>query len=242
MGGGGAAAQGFVDLRRPLRCDGRPPDGLCTARLALFRRRTTWRWSRRRRRSGRGRPFVHFFDGFRTSHELNTIDSCRRRSPRPRARGARPGAPHRALSPEHPFIRGRRRTRMFTSRPARRSNPFYAHLPGVVEDAMAHLGERTGRSYHVVDYTGHAEAERVVVVMGSGARHAAGHRGRPECARRTDRRGAGASVQAFPGPGARGGTASDRSPKLLSLTGRRSPGLSVSPFPGHTVAALAGGR
>ncbi|HVC86874.1 MAG TPA: pyruvate:ferredoxin (flavodoxin) oxidoreductase [Gaiellaceae bacterium] len=114
-------------------------------------------------------PFVHFFDGFRTSHELNTIDllsddDLRALVPEELVRAHR----GRALSPERPFIRGTAQNPDIYFQARETVNPFYARVPGAVEDAMAQLGERTGRHYHVVDYTGHPEAERVLVVMGSG--------------------------------------------------------------------------
>jgi pyruvate-ferredoxin/flavodoxin oxidoreductase len=115
-------------------------------------------------------PFVHFFDGFRTSHELNTIevlsdDDLRALVPEELVRAHR----QRALSPERPFIRGTSQNPDVYFQARETSNPFYARTPGLVEDAMARLAARTGRRYHLVDYAGHPEAERVVVVMGSGA-------------------------------------------------------------------------
>ena len=114
-------------------------------------------------------PFVHFFDGFRTSHELNTIellsdDDLRALVPEELVWGHR----GRALSPERPFIRGTAQNPDVYFQARETVNPFYARIPDVVEDAMARLAERTGRRYHIVDYTGHPEAERVLVVMGSG--------------------------------------------------------------------------
>ena len=119
-------------------------------------------------------PFVHFFDGFRTSHELNTIellsdDDLRALVPEELIRAHR----GRALSPEHPFIRGTAQNPDVYFQARETANPFYAAVPGAVEDAMAALAERTGRRYHTVQYTGHPEADRVVVVMGSGAETAA---------------------------------------------------------------------
>ncbi|MDQ2960490.1 MAG: pyruvate:ferredoxin (flavodoxin) oxidoreductase, partial [Candidatus Dormibacteraeota bacterium] len=113
-------------------------------------------------------PFVHFFDGFRTSHELNTIDmlsddDLRALVPEALVRAHR----GRALSPERPFIRGTAQNPDVYFQARETVNPFYARTPDVVEDAMARLAERTGRRYHIVDYTGHPEAERVIVVMGS---------------------------------------------------------------------------
>ena len=114
-------------------------------------------------------PFLHFFDGFRTSHELNTIetlsdDDLRALVPEELVRAHR----DRALSPERPFIRGTAQNPDVYFQARETVNPFYARVPDAVEDAMALLAERTGRRLHVVDYSGHPEAERVIVVMGSG--------------------------------------------------------------------------
>jgi pyruvate-ferredoxin/flavodoxin oxidoreductase len=114
-------------------------------------------------------PFVHFFDGFRTSHELNAIemladDDLRDLVPEELVRAHR----GRALSPERPFIRGTSQNPDVYFQARETVNPFYARVPEVVEDAMARLGERTGRRLHVVDYSGHPDADRVLVVMGSG--------------------------------------------------------------------------
>jgi pyruvate-ferredoxin/flavodoxin oxidoreductase len=115
-------------------------------------------------------PFVHFFDGFRTSHELNTIetlsdDDLRVLVPEELVRAHRA----RALAPEHPFIRGTAQNPDVHFQARETVNPFYARVPDAVEDSMARLGERTGRRYHVVEYAGHPEAERVLVAMGSGS-------------------------------------------------------------------------
>src|SRR5262245_314931 len=114
-------------------------------------------------------PFVHFFDGFRTSHELNTIellsdDDLRALVPEELIRAHR----GRALSPERPFIRGTAQNPDVYFQARESVNPFYTRVPDAVEDAMASLAERTGRRYHVVDYFGHPEADRAIVVMGSG--------------------------------------------------------------------------
>jgi pyruvate-ferredoxin/flavodoxin oxidoreductase len=114
-------------------------------------------------------PFLHFFDGFRTSHELNTIemlsdDDLRALVPEELVRAHR----DRALSPERPFIRGTAQNPDVYFQARETVNPFYARVPGVVEDAMQRLGERTGRPLRLVEYTGHPDADRVLVVMGSG--------------------------------------------------------------------------
>src|SRR6201988_5067975 len=95
-------------------------------------------------------PFVHFFDGFRTSHELNTIemlsdDDLRALVPDELVRAHR----GRALSPEQPFIRGTAQNPDVYFQARETVNPFYARVPGVVEDLMARLGERTGRTMHI---------------------------------------------------------------------------------------------
>ena len=115
-------------------------------------------------------PFVHFFDGFRTSHELNTLellsdDDLRALVPEELVRAHR----GRALSPEQPFIRGTAQNPDVYFQARESANPFYAAVPDAVEEAMAALAARTGRRYHNVEYAGHPEAERVIVVMGSAA-------------------------------------------------------------------------
>src|SRR6516162_9548558 len=114
-------------------------------------------------------PFVHFFDGFRTSHELNTIellsdDDLRVLAPEELVRAHR----GRALSPERPFIRGTAQNPDVYFQARETVNPFYARVPGIVEEAMDALAVRTGRRYGLVDYSGHPEAEHVLVLMGSG--------------------------------------------------------------------------
>ena len=115
-------------------------------------------------------PFLHFFDGFRTSHELNTIElltdeQLRSLVPEHLVREHR----QRALSPANPFIRGTAQNpdTYFQSRET--VNPMYARTPGIVQEVMDEFAGLTGRGYHLVDYVGHPEAERVIVVMGSGA-------------------------------------------------------------------------
>ena len=129
-------------------------------------------------------PFVHFFDGFRTSHELNTIellsdDDLRALVPEELVRAHR----GRALSPERPFIRGTAQNPDVYFQARETVNPFYARVPGVVEDAMARLAERTGRRMHVVDYHGASRGR-------AGARaHGLGRRDRARDGRRARRAG-----------------------------------------------------
>ncbi len=118
-------------------------------------------------------PFVHFFDGFRTSHELNTVellsdDDLRALVPEELVRAHR----GRALSPEQPFIRGTAQNPDVYFQARETVNPFYAAVPGAVQDAMDALAVRTGRGYRTVDYAGDPQAERVIVVMGSAAQTA----------------------------------------------------------------------
>ena len=113
-------------------------------------------------------PFVHFFDGFRTSHELNTVemltdDDLRALVPEDLVQAHRA----RALSPERPFIRGTAQNPDTYFQARETVNPFYARTPAVVQEAMDLLAGRTGRRYHLVEYSGHPEADRVIVVMGS---------------------------------------------------------------------------
>ena len=115
-------------------------------------------------------PFLHFFDGFRTSHELNRATLLADDDLRALVDDSLVIAHRRrALDPDQPFIRGTAQNPdvYFQSREA--ANPFYARLPAVVEAAFARFGERTGRHYELFAYAGAPDAERVVVVMGSGA-------------------------------------------------------------------------
>jgi pyruvate-ferredoxin/flavodoxin oxidoreductase len=113
-------------------------------------------------------PFLHFFDGFRTSHELNTIELLTDEHlqgfvPEDLIREHRV----RALSPEHPFVRGTAHNPDTFFQARETVNPFYARVPEIVQETMDALARRTGRQYHSVDYSGDPEAERVIVVMGS---------------------------------------------------------------------------
>ena len=114
-------------------------------------------------------PFLHFFDGFRTSHEINKIKVVSDDDLRAfvsdddlldfRARG---------LTPDAPVLRGTAQNpdAFFQAREA--CNPYYDRVPEIVTQAMRTFGERTGRNYDLVEYRGAPDAERVVVLMGSG--------------------------------------------------------------------------
>lgn len=113
-------------------------------------------------------PFIHFFDGFRTSHEINKIvpladDTIRSLMPQAEIDAHRA----RALNPEHPVIRGTSANpdTYFQSREA--TNPWYNAVYDHVNTAMNDFAQATGRHYRPFDYYGHPQAERVIVVMGS---------------------------------------------------------------------------
>jgi pyruvate-ferredoxin/flavodoxin oxidoreductase len=114
-------------------------------------------------------PFLHFFDGFRTSHEINKIapledadlgalvsDSLVRKHR------------ERALSPDHPVLRGTAQNPdvFFQAREA--CNPYYRACPTIVQDVMDRFARQTGRRYQLFDYEGAPDAERVIILMGSG--------------------------------------------------------------------------
>ncbi len=114
-------------------------------------------------------PFLHFFDGFRTSHEVNKIVPLADEDLRSMIPDAAVAAHHaRGLSPDHPVLRGSAQNPdvFFQAREA--CNTHYAAAAGVVGAAMDRFAELTGRRYHAFDYSGHPEADRVIVLMGSG--------------------------------------------------------------------------
>jgi len=113
-------------------------------------------------------PFINFFDGFRTSHEVQKVSMI------PYADIANlvdydavEEFRSRAMNPEHPHLRGTNQNPdiFFQNREA--VNLFYEELPGIVEDCMKKVGRATGRHYKLFDYVGHPDADRVVVSMGS---------------------------------------------------------------------------
>ncbi|MEB2283327.1 MAG: pyruvate:ferredoxin (flavodoxin) oxidoreductase [Myxococcales bacterium] len=115
-------------------------------------------------------PFLHFFDGFRTSHEVAKIGALGAAEVRAMLDDARVREHRRrALSPEHPVVRGTAQNPdvFFQSREA--ANPYYLACPTIVEQTMERLAGLTGRRYRLFDYVGAPDAERVVVLMGSGA-------------------------------------------------------------------------
>ncbi len=115
-------------------------------------------------------PFVHFFDGMRTSHEVAKIECL---SAEQMLAMIAPATVHahrqRGLSPENPFIRGTVQNSDVCFQEREAVNPFYIKFPGIVQDAMDQFAGITGRAYHLFDYAGAPDAERVIVCMGSGA-------------------------------------------------------------------------
>ncbi|MGN6698936.1 MAG: pyruvate:ferredoxin (flavodoxin) oxidoreductase, partial [Thermomicrobiales bacterium] len=115
-------------------------------------------------------PFIHFFDGFRTSHEVMKIeeltdDDLRAMIDDDLVRAHRA----RGLSPEHPVMRGSAQNPDVFYQAREAANPFYLACPGIVQRAMDRFAGLTGRQYHLFDYAGAPDAERVIVMMGSGA-------------------------------------------------------------------------
>ena len=115
-------------------------------------------------------PFLSFFDGFRNSHEIQKIEELSRDAMRAmiddelitQLRG-------RALSPDHPTIRGTAQNPDVYFQGRETVNKYYAATPAIVQKQMDKLATLTGRQYHLFDYVGAPDAERVVVIMGSGA-------------------------------------------------------------------------
>jgi pyruvate-ferredoxin/flavodoxin oxidoreductase len=115
-------------------------------------------------------PFLHFFDGFRTSHEIAKVEALGDDDLRALVDEGHVHA-HRArgLSPERPVIRGTAQNSDVYFQAREAANPYYLACPSIVQSAMDRLARRTGRAYHLVDYVGAPDAERVLVLMGSGA-------------------------------------------------------------------------
>ena len=114
-------------------------------------------------------PFVHFFDGFRTSHEINKVavldpDEVRSMIDDLDVQAHRA----RALTPDRPVLRGTAQNPdvFFQAREA--ANPFYAATPSIVQEVMDQFAQLSGRRYRLFDYVGAADAEQVIVLMGSG--------------------------------------------------------------------------
>ncbi|MDP1644483.1 MAG: pyruvate:ferredoxin (flavodoxin) oxidoreductase [Thiobacillus sp.] len=115
-------------------------------------------------------PVIHFFDGFRTSHEVAKITAVEPDTVRAMLDAGHIAAHRaRALSPEHPVLRGTSQNPDVFFQSRERANPFYDAFPQIVQTAMDRFGDLTGRRYRLFDYVGAMDAERVIVLMGSGA-------------------------------------------------------------------------
>lgn len=115
-------------------------------------------------------PFLHFFDGFRTSHEVMRIEPPTTEQVRAMVDDELVHAHRqRALSPDHPVIRGTAQNPDVYFQARETVNPFYLACPTIVQNTMDRWAELTGRAYHLFDYVGASDAEEVMVLMGSGA-------------------------------------------------------------------------
>ncbi len=115
-------------------------------------------------------PFIHFFDGFRTTHEVSKVkliddETMRTMIKDKLIREHR----SRAMSPDHPVIRGTAQNPDVYFQARETVNPFYDKVPGIVQSVMDKFAELTGRQYHLFDYFGAKDAEKVLILMGSGA-------------------------------------------------------------------------
>ena len=115
-------------------------------------------------------PFLHFFDGFRSSHEINKIERLDEADLRALIDDDLV-AQHRAraLSPDHPVLRGTAQNPDAFFQGRETVNPFYIKTPDIVEKVMNEFTKQVGREYHLFDYTGAPDAEKVIMVMASGA-------------------------------------------------------------------------
>src|SRR3989338_8178560 len=115
-------------------------------------------------------PFMHFFDGFRTSHEVMKIEALADDDLRAMIDDDLVRA-HRArgLTPERPVLRGSAQNPDVYFQGREGGHPYYHVCPAIVQNAMDEFAELTGRAYHLFDYVGAPDAERVIVMMGSRA-------------------------------------------------------------------------
>lgn len=115
-------------------------------------------------------PFLHFFDGFRTSHEVAKVEQLTPDDLRAMIDTELVAAHRaRALSPDRPVIRGTAQNPDVYFQAREACNSYYLATPTIVQNTMDKFAKLTGRQYHLFDYTGAPDAERVIVIMGSGA-------------------------------------------------------------------------
>ena len=113
-------------------------------------------------------PFVHFFDGFRTSHEIQKVDvldydEMAKLAPWDEIEAFR----KRAMNPEHPHLRGSAQNPDIYFQGREAANKYYAATPAIVAEMMKQVSNLTGRTYHLFDYVGAPDADRVIILMGS---------------------------------------------------------------------------
>ena len=115
-------------------------------------------------------PLLHFFDGFRTSHEIGKIEEVDSDTVRAMINDELIAAHRRrALNPEHPVIRGTSQNPDVYFQARESVNPYYLAMPGIVQQCMDRFAELTGRHYRLYEYYGAEDAESVLIIMGSGA-------------------------------------------------------------------------
>jgi pyruvate-ferredoxin/flavodoxin oxidoreductase len=115
-------------------------------------------------------PFIHFFDGFRSSHEVNKIEQLTKEDIKHMISDELVKAHReRALTPDRPVLRGTAQNPDVYFQGRETVNKFYSACPEIVQQTMNKFAELTGRQYHLFDYVGAPDAKRVVVMMGSGA-------------------------------------------------------------------------
>ena len=113
-------------------------------------------------------PFIHFFDGFRTSHEINKAYAISDETVRALLNESHVlGHRQRALTPDQPILRGSAQNPDVYFQAREAANPYYLATPTIVQEKMDRFAELTGRVYHLFDYVGAPDAERVIVAMGS---------------------------------------------------------------------------
>src|SRR5664279_4209160 len=113
-------------------------------------------------------PFLHFFDGFRTSHEIQKVEACEMENVASLLdQKALQEFRDRALNPEHPVTRGTAQNPDIYFQTREAANKFYDAVPDVVADYMTKLSEICGREYKPFTYYGHKEAEHIIIAMGS---------------------------------------------------------------------------
>ncbi|GLC32079.1 pyruvate:ferredoxin (flavodoxin) oxidoreductase [Clostridium omnivorum] len=113
-------------------------------------------------------PFLHFFDGFRTSHEIQKIEVLEYEDlAKIVDHNAIKAFRDRALNPEHPVVRGTAQNPDIYFQGREVSNPFYLAVPDIVENYMKEIKNITGREYHPFDYYGDPNAENIIIAMGS---------------------------------------------------------------------------